>query len=69
MNLPHQVKFKQHITVSMHTRNAWCETYVGREHVDWARTIAHMSYDPPEYTWRYAFNSAEHATAFALVWC
>jgi hypothetical protein len=69
MNLPHQVKLKRPISASMHMINAWCDTHVGVYHNDWARNIVHMSYDPPEYTWRYSFNSAEHATSFALLWC
>jgi hypothetical protein len=69
MNLPHQVKFTRLITASTHSENEWCETHVGRKHVDWARTIVHISHHRHEYTWRYSFNSAEHATSFALVWC
>ena len=68
MNLTHQVKFTRLITASMHTQNAWCEHHVGREHLDWYRIIVNMSSATHEYTWLYSFGSAEHATAFALVW-
>ncbi len=69
MNLPHQVKFTRLISASMIMFDDWCETHVGRKNEDWSRTIVHMSYQRHEYTWRYSFNSAEHATSFALVWC